>query len=495
MADVSRQSWIDNTSLENVRIADRVFVLLNQASEYVYAPGYTQSYIGVRSGNKPCNFFTVTPQKKDSVISIRVTQTAETDAAVKAASTDGTFQYKDGWYGVHLDPNGDHASLIPVLLQAEKEFKKEKGDTALTKTSEWKEAAAEMAELEKNAQMEKDAANKVVEKKKEDAAKAELERIQAETAKAKAEAAAALEKQKAEEEAAKAELARIQAETEKAKAEAAAAIATAQAEAEAAQKAAKAATAPKANNTKGALSGLFSIGENKKVRFSMGNLQFNPKKYEWRFALHQWDVIGIANSNIASNYDGWLDLFGYGTSGYMGLEPTESSMGDQYPSCDIAEKKYDWGVYNPISNGGNKEGLWRTLTIIEWIHLFSNRPNAAKLRAKACVNGIKGAIILPDDFYEHRVRIPFDSTPEDFAGNAYDAAQWAILEEAGAVFLPCGGWRKGTSVANTTSWAYWSTSGSGSYNNLPSAKFACIFGSDFYESYRGYSVRLVQDVK
>ena len=152
MADVSRQSWIDNTSLENVRIADRVFVLLNQASEYAYTPGYTQSFIGVRSGGKPCNFFTVTPKKKDSVISIRVTQTAETDAAVEAASKDGTFQYKDGWYGVHLDPNGDYTPLIPVLLQAEKEFKKEKGDTALTKTSEWKEAADEMAELEKNTQ-------------------------------------------------------------------------------------------------------------------------------------------------------------------------------------------------------------------------------------------------------------------------------------------------------------------------------------------------------
>ena len=73
MADVSRQSWIDNTSLENVRIADRVFVLLNQASEYVYAPGYTQSYIGVRSGGKACNFFVIIPKKKDSVISIRVT--------------------------------------------------------------------------------------------------------------------------------------------------------------------------------------------------------------------------------------------------------------------------------------------------------------------------------------------------------------------------------------------------------------------------------------
>ena len=483
MADVSRQSWIDNTSLENVRIADRVFVLLNQASEYAYTPGYTQSFIGVRSGGKPCNFFTVTPKKKDSVISIRVTQTAETDAAVKAASKDGTFQYKDGWYGVHLSPNGDHAPLIPVLLQAEKEFKKEKGDAALTKTSEWKEAAAEMAELVKNAQMETDAANKVVEKEKEDAAKAELERIQAETAKAKAEAAAALEKQKAEAEAAKAELARIQAETEKAKAEAAAAIAAAQAEAEAAQKAAKAATAPKANNTKGALNGLFSIGENKKVRFSMGNLQFNAKKYEFRFAEHQYDMIGKDNEKIARDYDGWIDLFGYGTSGYLGCEPYEISTDNtQYPNQDIANTKYDWGVYNPISNGGNKEGLWRTLTKDEWEYLLKKRPNAERLHIKARINGVNGWLLLPDGFFDHRVRIPIDATPSNYATNSYDLTQWATLEAAGVVFLPWAGKR----VLNeekkvATRWhPLYLTFRTSSKND---------------DSYSGWSVRLVQDVK
>lgn len=136
MADVSRQNWIDNTSLENVRIADRVFKLLEQVSEYVYTPGYTRSFIGVRSGDRPCNFFTVTPKKKDSVISIRVTQTEELDTAVKAASNDGTFQYKDGWYGVHLSPNGDYSPLIPVLLQAENEFIKENGTSALASERE-----------------------------------------------------------------------------------------------------------------------------------------------------------------------------------------------------------------------------------------------------------------------------------------------------------------------------------------------------------------------
>ena len=497
MADVSRQSWIDNTSLENVRIADRVFVLLNQASEYAYTPGYTQSFIGVRSGGKPCNFFVITPKKKDSVISIRVTQTAETDAAVKAASKDGTFQYKDGWYGVHLDPNGDYTTLIPVLLQAEKEFKKEKGDAALTKTSEWKEAAAEMAELEKNAQLEKDAANKVIEKEKEDAAKAELERIQAETAKAKAEAEAALEKQKAEAEAAKAELARIQAATEKAKAEAAAAIAAAQAEAEAAQKAAKAATAPKANNTKGALNGLFSIGENKKVRFSMGNLQFNAKKYEFRFAEHQYDMIGNDNMKIAHDYDGWIDLFGYGTSGYMGCQPYETSDDNkQYPNQDIANTKYDWGVYNPISNGGNKEGLWRTLTKDEWEYLLKKRPNAEKLYIKARVNGVNGMLLLPDGFYDHRVRIPIDTTPSGYATNSYDLTLWATLEAAGVVFLPCAGARYIHSSPKSLEYnggcSYWSSS------NQDNSWATLINENSAHScSYRrsGHSVRLVQDVK
>lgn len=469
MADVSRQSWIDNTSLENVRIADRVFVLLNQASEYTYTPGYTQSFIGVRSGGKPCNFFTVTPKKKDSVISIRVTQTAETDAAVEAASKDGAFQYKDGWYGVHLSPNGDYTPLIPVLLQAEKEFKKEKGNAALTKTSEWKEAAAEMAELEKNAQMETDAANKVVEKEKEDAAKAELERIQAETAKAKAETEAALEKQKAEAEAA------------------------------------KAATAPKANNTKGALSGLFSIGENKKVRFSMGNLQFNAKKYEFRFAEHQYDIIGKDNLKIASDYDGWIDLFGYGTSGYMGCQPYEKSLDDkQYPNQDIANTNYDWGVYNPISNGGNKEGLWRTLTKDEWEYLLKKRPNADKLYIKACVNGVNGMLLLLDDFYDHRVRIPIDVTPSDYATNSYDLTQWATLEAAGVVFLPCTGYRytgyyynyKGVEFKyleyndNGIAIRYRSSSKSGE-----SAWEVHSGGVDLNPRHDGCAVRLVQDAK
>ena len=68
--------------------------------------------------------------------------------------------------------------------------------------------------------------------------------------------------------------------------------------------------------TEGRLKGLFSVGNGKTVRFSQGNLQYQASTDTWRFAEHQYDCIGNTNSNISLFYQGWVDLFGYGTSGY-----------------------------------------------------------------------------------------------------------------------------------------------------------------------------------
>lgn len=243
------------------------------------------------------------------------------------------------------------------------------------------------------------------------------------------------------------------------------------------------------NICKGALSGLFSVSAKKKVRFSMGNLQFNPKKYEFRFALHQYDIIGN-DSMIAPNYDGWIDLFGYGTSGYMGCQPYESSRDEkQYPNNDINGTNYDWGVYNPISNGGNKKGLWRTLTKDEWQFLLFGRPNASKMFLLATVNGINGRLILPDNFYEKRIRVPIDATPDDYSTNSYVIDDWKILEDAGVVFLPCIE-RRGITGIDVY---YWSSS----INDL-SPDYAYMTGpKNVHSNWRfyGLSVRLVQDVK
>lgn len=354
--------------------------------------------------------------------------------------------------------------------------------------------AVDNSAAERSAAKAKAEAEAAAKAKVENAARLAAESAAAAAAKETADKAKAeLERQKAEANAAKAELERIKAETAKAQAEAEkakAAAAAAQAEKERAEAASKAiAEKSKSAPSKckdGVLPGLFSVGKNKKVRFSQGNLQFNAKKYEFRFAEHQWDTISEEdNKKVSPTYDGWIDIFGYGTSGYMGCQPYESS-GDrnQYPRETIAGTNYDWGVYNPISNGGNKEGLWRTMTKEEWYYLLKERPNAAKLNLKGTVNGVRGMILLPDDFYEKRIRIPIDSTPDNFTANTFSGDTWKTLEDAGAVFRP------ENIVGYLRSW----TSTLSNYSTQEAFYAKYLDCSDFY-TYSKYSVRLVQDVK
>ena len=45
-------------------------------------------------------------------------------------------------------------------------------------------------------------------------------------------------------------------------------------------------------------------------------------------------------------------------------------------------------------------------------------------------------------------------------------------------------------------WVYWTSSGyNRQFGNVPAAYYVKIFSSDYYESYFGRAVRLVQDVK
>ena len=99
MADITRKDWVAKTGEEQVAIADAIFAKLNKASKYAYQQGYTNSFIGVRSGVKPCNFFTVIPQKKAALLSIRVQQSAENDKLVEQVSKSGV-KYTNGWYAI-----------------------------------------------------------------------------------------------------------------------------------------------------------------------------------------------------------------------------------------------------------------------------------------------------------------------------------------------------------------------------------------------------------
>ena len=257
--------------------------------------------------------------------------------------------------------------------------------------------------------------------------------------------------------------------------------------------------------------GPFSVSATTKVMFSPGNLQFNAmkgthqcaggttEKGTWRFAKHQWDFVGDAesgtvyeggtkcnNAKINATYNGWIDLFGWGTSGWnsgaVAYQPwsTNTAFSDYTPGGDANNNltgvyaRSDWGVYNAIRNGAATDppGTWRTLTEGEWEYLFHGRKNAEKLFGLGTVNGVQGTILLPDDWATPSgvTFTPstekglvwdgssyYNSNSDNYSHNSYMASEWDKMESAGAVFLPAAGERAGTDMYHVGSNGfYWS---------------------------------------
>ena len=263
----------------------------------------------------------------------------------------------------------------------------------------------------------------------------------------------------------------------------------------------------------GAIRAEFSVSDSTKVYFSQGNLQYQASTNTWRFAEHQWDFVGDSiNGNVYENgvksdnlkisptYDGWIDLFGWGTSSYNGKNPYMTSTGySDYGdgTNDIAGTNYDWGVYNKISNGGNQAGMWRTLTSIEWNHLISGRAQANRLMGQGKVNNVNGLILLPDSWAtETPSSVRFTYDPGNYSTNVYSLDEWAVMQSYGAVFLPAAGYRYRTYVNDVDSYSYlWSSSTLGNdYNQILTFNSYHV-GMSFCQSHLGVSVRLVQDVK
>lgn len=248
----------------------------------------------------------------------------------------------------------------------------------------------------------------------------------------------------------------------------------------------------------GRVNGVYSVSDSKKVYFSRGNLRYHVEDKVWQFADRQYNMVGFANSKIGFEEVGWIDLFGWGLSGYNGKMPNLTKL---YPSdyadlmTGIAETQYDWGVYNAIQNGGNEVGLWRTLTKDEWSYLINKRPNAKNLYSHVSVNGVPGIMLLPDDFVLPET-LSFTPNAGNYGINTYTISEWSKLQEVGAVFLPASGYRIGTNISNMGSYgSYWSSSvcNSGPYylDFTPKDLYACYFINFSY----AFSVRLVQDVK
>jgi len=233
------------------------------------------------------------------------------------------------------------------------------------------------------------------------------------------------------------------------------------------------------------LKGQFSVAANTKISFAKGNLQYKASPAGWQFAANQYDIIGSDNNNIASDYTGWIDLFGFGTSGHDDKYPYMSSTTDSdYPSSDIAGTDYDWGEKNYTAD---VEDGYRVLTADEWTYLMSERTNASNLRGLATVNGVKGLLLLPDNW--HNPGVTFNHNDASYS-DSYTSEQWDLLEASGAVFLPAAGSRSGNSTTLTEGVGYYWTGTVGKClwfsNSAIQVNYTGMSASN------GLSVRLVQ---
>ena len=243
---------------------------------------------------------------------------------------------------------------------------------------------------------------------------------------------------------------------------------------------------PQNDYPEGAINGLFTINENgDQVYFSQGNLQYQASTRKWRFAEFQWDYIGndtcgtvyengvkCDNTLASPHYDGWIDLYGWGTSGYNhGATCYYPWSPSNDPSDYFAYGNYDgnlfdqtgqadWG-YNSIINGGNTENSWRTLTESEWDYVLNTRSTSSGIRyTMANVNGVNGVVLVPDIWNDSSYYL-FDTSlfGGHYSDNVISSEQWASLEEHGAVFLPAAGTHYGDEIIHSEKWGnYWSAS-------------------------------------
>ena len=298
----------------------------------------------------------------------------------------------------------------------------------------------------------------------------------------------------------------------------------------------------------------FTVGDGKKVIIAPGNLQYQASTNTWRFAENQYDFVGdntygnvyvaavkSSNALMASDYTGWIDMFGWGTSGWPNSGEGSSGVASwinyqpwasedrvdhsaTYPNNkwgygpDNADaitigltgtyKNGDWGVYNII--GSYSADTWRTPSQEEMLYAIGKTEDPAiaghSTVGYATVDGVSGIIILPDSFIDPMKNggsgAFINSETKEYSTNYYSASDWVFMESAGAVFLPASGVRRGfvmtdINIPNSMIGYYWLNTASSDFNE----KGNCVrFGHSYlYSHYAinrcyGAAVRLVRDL-
>ena len=150
-----------------------------------------------------------------------------------------------------------------------------------------------------------------------------------------------------------------------------------------------------------------------------------------------------------------------------------------------------WAHLSDVTEEG-----WDVLTSDEWTYLLITR--GTEKNNLGTVNGHKGLVILPDEWSQPE-GTSYAATPVEYATNTYSTAQWALMADAGAVFLPCGGYSTDgeTVIDGAIHGAYWAKDeyeGNAGYANCMRFNETEIHDLNHQVKTVYYSVILVRDV-
>jgi hypothetical protein len=149
----------------------------------------------------------------------------------------------------------------------------------------------------------------------------------------------------------------------------------------------------------------------------------------------------------------------------------------------------------------------------EWVYVISRRENAEALFALGVVNNEAGMILLPDNWVQpegvnfvpsmtkglYRVEgknFFRNTTSKSYFDNIYNADQWSLMQQAGAVFLPAGGYRSQQLLQDLGFVGYYWSSTSCRESDAEHLMFhwSRVNSSNFNSASFGYSVRMVKDL-
>lgn len=277
---------------------------------------------------------------------------------------------------------------------------------------------------------------------------------------------------------------------------------------------------------------LFSVGENKQVKFTAGNLVYDQGRCkqhinQWSrcFKKHYSSNYGVKKFNVA----GTFDIFAWATSGYnhgnllympytisqrdpspynqasigYGFGPAESGNYaiDLYDSNNVPTNA-DWGEYRFGMKSDNLN--LRTLRYDEWEYLLDIRTVNIN-GVNTCMWGLGNIVDTDGETVNDLIILPDNWNPSNHPDFVYGYSNYVNtlddLLDDGVVFLPVAGARNGGTVTDCYEHGrYYSSSRNTNKNYKTSRAHYIYFRTDLLisvgtdrERYNGYNVRLVSD--